>query len=69
MEAFREVLPYLDDCDVMNLLKTCKELYALRDKVQWNFIYDIEHVQHLPFIGNIKNISMTIDKEFVIKLI
>jgi len=66
-DALREVLRYLDDYDAMNLLKTCKSIYALMEYVEWEFCYDYEAVKNFRYLKNMKNVTAYISYDSITK--
>lgn len=54
------VIGYLNDFNKLNLIKTCKEFYQLREKIQYTDMYRYWRIKHLPFIKNITKIEYMI---------
>nr|QZX42895.2 F-box and FNIP repeat domain containing protein [Mimivirus sp.] len=50
------VMDYLGDYDKMNLMKTCREYYNLRDCIKYTNWYKYECIKNLHFIDKFKRL-------------
>ncbi|AGF85767.1 FNIP repeat-containing protein [Moumouvirus goulette] len=54
------ILNFLEDNLKMRLLKSCKMIYELREKINYTNCYDYNDVQKLPFYKKFKNVKFEV---------